>query len=316
MPRDNDTAKWSREEIIRIILDRESARLPLKLGGQQGVESTLYQAASRIFGTWRNAVMAAGIDMGHGQAKARWRPSKVIAAIRTLSRRKRPLRARELKSQHGSLVSAARRYFGSWSKAVVAAGVDPHKLRRFPPWTRQHIVEAILTRALKNEPLASRSVIPRSLLDAGSRIFGTWGLALSAAGLDPGRFGCRLPRCDIATANQSGLPAQGQVVGRTVDGGSQACSTDAKPVALRLSPQYRTDERIIQAIIERQREARILNATAVYRDDTRLYRAALRRFGNWRSALRAAGLNPDEFCSLRGRPANNPELGCLNGLMA
>src|SRR5687767_8013571 len=76
-----------------------------------------------------------------------------LAVIRSLARRPRPLSAAEVRRRHGNLVAAARRRFGSWSKAVVAAGVDPVKLRRAPPWTPERIVEAILKRALCGQPL-------------------------------------------------------------------------------------------------------------------------------------------------------------------
>lgn len=45
--------RWTRQEIIRSILQREAAGLPLSLGGEAPVGQSLYQAASRVFGTWR-----------------------------------------------------------------------------------------------------------------------------------------------------------------------------------------------------------------------------------------------------------------------
>ncbi|MGB2985970.1 MAG: hypothetical protein WBE26_08810 [Phycisphaerae bacterium] len=60
MHEDSTLAKWTREKIIREILRREAAGLPLSLGGsKRGVESNLYQAGSRVFGSWGNAVKAA-----------------------------------------------------------------------------------------------------------------------------------------------------------------------------------------------------------------------------------------------------------------
>jgi hypothetical protein len=293
-------AKWTREGIIRHILDRESAGLPLNLG-DQGVESTLYQAASRIFGTWRNAVMAAGIDPERAQVQERWSPSKILTAIRALSRRRRPLRPTELKKQHGTLMRAARRIFGSWSKAVAAAGVDPLKLRRFPPWTRQRIIEAILTRALKNEPLGSRSVSPRSLADAGTRVFGSWGLAVTAAGLDPRCFGYRGPSGDNAATHQKmASPDEHNLCAEEC--GAMSGIKDATPASVRIPGLRWTGENVLQAILARLREHQRMNATAVYKDENGLYRAALRRFGTWRNALLAAGLNPDEICGA-GRSA-------------
>lgn len=287
-------AKWTRDEIIRHILDRESAGLPLSLGGERGIESPLYQAASRIFGTWRNAVMAAGIAPHRALMHEQWSASKILAAIRTLCRRSRPLRQAELKKKYGPLVRAARRIFGSWSVAVAAAGVDPYKLRRFPPWTRQRIVEAILIRALRNEPLGSRTVDPRSLADAGTRVFGSWGAALAASGLDPGRFGYPGQNGNSATLDPN-LTVPGNPIRceASPDASSKTKASTSDPE--RASTLRWTNEAVVQAILSRLREHRRMNATAVANEKMGLYRAALRRFGSWRNALMAAGLAPSEF---------------------
>jgi hypothetical protein len=59
------------------------------------------------------------------------------------------------------------------------------KLQRVVPWTGERVIEAILTRALRNESLAARCTQPRSLVQAGQRFFGSWAAAMEAAGLDP-----------------------------------------------------------------------------------------------------------------------------------
>jgi hypothetical protein len=267
--RDSTMAKWTREQIIRDILQLESAGLPLTPNAEQGVNQALYQAASRMFGSWRNAVLAAGIAPERAQSHDRWPPGRILSIIRTMSRRRRPLRPGELKERHGSLVHAARRCFGSWSKAVIAAGVDPLKLRRVAPWTKERIIEAILTRALNNQPLGGRTVRPRSLADAGRRMFGSWASALLAAGLNPQSYLHR----EADTLDAAGLvPARGRSV------------------------QHRwSDQTVLEAILSRLREQRTMNAKAVYREDRPLYRAATRRYRNWSNALSAAGLNPNEF---------------------
>ena len=48
--------KWTREEIIRRILDLDAKGYPLTVG-TPGVSPALYQAGSRIFGSWRNALV-------------------------------------------------------------------------------------------------------------------------------------------------------------------------------------------------------------------------------------------------------------------
>ena len=96
--------KWTREHIIREILRREAAGLPLNLGGEQPVGQALYQAGSRVFGSWRNAVMAAGIPPERARAKDDWRPCRILATIRSLSRRRRALRPAELDRRYAHLV--------------------------------------------------------------------------------------------------------------------------------------------------------------------------------------------------------------------
>ncbi len=180
-------AKWTREKILREILRRESAGQPLDVGRRDPVECALYQAAARVFGSWRNAVAAAGISPDKAQVRDAWPPSRVLAGIKALARRKRPVTPSELKRRYRCLVAAAQRCFGSWPKAVVAAGIDPVKFRRSGTWTKDRIVEAILKRALQGKALNSNAVNPKSLVEAGAKAFGSWGDALEAAGIDPKR---------------------------------------------------------------------------------------------------------------------------------
>ena len=138
--------KWTREQIIREILRREAAGLPLTLGSKQGVPNAFYQASSRVFGSWLNAIKAAGVAPHQGHKYIRWSTRKVLLIIRALSRRRRTLRSDELHEQYGALLRAARRAFGSWRNAVIAAGIDPQKMRHEVPWTEDRIIEAILNR--------------------------------------------------------------------------------------------------------------------------------------------------------------------------
>jgi len=283
-------AKWSRERIIREILRREASGLSLDLGGAEPVHSTLYQAASRVFGSWRNAVMAAGISPENARVRDPWSPARILASIKSLARRKQPLPPAELKRRYHPLVEAARRHFGSWPKAVIAAGVEPEKLKRVMPWTRERITEAILTRVLNCEPLGSRTVKPRSLAEAGARVFGSWPAALAAAGVDPEQASRR--HGGVGSASDEGSAThQGKTAARA-------------QVRRRRNPGTRwSEEEILQAIAARLREKKRMNAAAVDDDDGPLYRVAKRRYGSWRSALLAAGLNPDEVCA---RPATSP----------
>jgi hypothetical protein len=291
-------AKWTRDMILRIILEREKAGRPLMMGRDDGISTALYQAGKRVFGSWPNALSAAGVTMATTQSPDRWSPGRILGIIRSLARRRRPMRSDEVKRRYGPLVAAARRCFGSWAKAVIAAGVDPARLQRSVSWSRERIIESILTRALNNEPLASRSVRPRSLADAGVRHFGSWHKALIAAGLDPDRYSGR---------GSPGSTSSGVTSDRTTQGNSTTLSsqpdTPAESVAEGVQVFKTTgqgmrrwyDQAVIDGIHQRLAQKKAMNAKSVYREDRPLYRAATRRHHNWSNALLAAGLNPDEF---------------------
>jgi hypothetical protein len=278
--------KWTHEKIIREILRRESTGLPLNRCREQGVDNGLYAAGARVFGSWPNAVRAAGIAPSRAHAAEKWPPGKIQTTIRTLSARRRPLRPGELQERYSNLIRAAQRHFGSWSKAVIAAGVDPSKLMRAGPWTRDRVIEAILKRALNNEPLGSRLVQPRSLVDAAVSIFGTWQAALAVAGLDPKQY----MRRRIGSGSSS-------IVTRPA-GHDRLTSSEKKAVgsANTLTERQRwSHPEVLQAILARLHEQHPMNAASVRREDISLYRAASKRHRSWSRALQAAGLNPKDF---------------------
>ena len=265
--------KWTRERIIRHIVEREAKGLPLTVGGD-GIDLLMYEAARRIFGSWRNAVQAAGIAPRRVLTWERWSPAKILMMIRHLAQRKRPLTVVQMERRYGNMVSAARRHFGSWSKAVLAAGVDPTRLQRVVRWNRERVIEAILTRALRNESLVARLVAPRSLVDAAQRFFGSWAEAVTAAGLDvkvtvlpPRRT--KEPRPARALAPRTRSP--------------------------RKARQTWTKEMVIAAIHARLQDHKRINAASVDCEDHELYLAARRRFDIWSNTLLAAGLDPAEY---------------------
>lgn len=271
---------WTRERIIRHILEREAEGRPLTAGGK-GVDHQLYCAARRIFGSWRNAIVAAGIPPERVLTWERWSPAKILARIRSLSRRRRPLTTDQVERRYHNLVSAARRHFGSWSKAVLAAGVDPTKLQRVVPWNRERVIEAILTRALRSEPLVARLVEPRSLVEAGHRFFGGWQAAVAAAGLDP---------------RVTDMPPRRR---RRSQPGRARAGIAESPEEL---PQPWSKERIVEMIRARVREHQRINAWAVSRDHPALYGAGRRHLNSWDEAIRAAGFDPAEH--RRKRPSS------------
>ena len=87
------------------------------------------------------------------------------------------------------LFNAARRHFGTWAKAIEAAGLDYDAVRhkpRNPYQTKVAIVRAIHARKRQGHPLTVSSLRhgPHrdvSLLEAALRRFGRWSVAMQVA---------------------------------------------------------------------------------------------------------------------------------------
>jgi hypothetical protein len=83
----------------------------------------LYNQGVWLFGDWDNALCKAGFDPQKMRKRALWDEEKIIAKIREMHRKHLPLYAKHVMERHAKVFSAALRQYGSWAKALVAAGV-------------------------------------------------------------------------------------------------------------------------------------------------------------------------------------------------
>jgi hypothetical protein len=176
---------WSRKTIVERIQKRCALRLPLNAKAVQRDHPTLASAAQRWFGSWANALVAAGVDPSQWRMRApKWTPEQIIDEIQRLRHCGTPL---HLSANHGkSLTRAAAMLFGSWDGALQQAGLDPTKIRRYrKPWTREELLQEIRRKHAAGEPLNAGDVCPNHIQRVAWRFFGSWDAALAAAGLDP-----------------------------------------------------------------------------------------------------------------------------------
>ncbi len=179
--------RWSRRRIIAGI--RELGRLgrPLNLGAVARSDQCLADAALRIFGSWGIALGAAGIHVADVRLHESWSPELVVRRIQELEAAAKPLNSGAVqRSEDARLTAAAFAHFGSWDRALRAAGLDPEEIRKNdPPWTREGILEAIRRRHEAGLSIRSSTVLREhgGLYNAGRREFGTWSRAVEAAGI-------------------------------------------------------------------------------------------------------------------------------------
>lgn len=175
-----------REQVLKSILAREAAGLPLNHAAVLREDPQLHVQILRTYGMWDDAMRAAGIDPKRVRRHRRWSHAAVVERIQQRDALGLPLNAGAVQRSEATLANAAERWFGSWSEALDAAGIDPERWRRrVPKWTRSRVINAI--RRIRDEggKLNHAAVGRSSLSHAAVNLFGCWDDALKAAGIDP-----------------------------------------------------------------------------------------------------------------------------------
>lgn len=153
----------------------------------------LQEAAQREFETWRQALLAAGVDLrlaGLGSRRSpRLSQEKILDTLRAWSAEGHSLRWCKVCMENRVLAVAARGKFGSWRRAIMAAGLggDARPAANRQEWDPQRVIDSIRDRQQAGKPINYRAVRKddSSLLAAARRRFGGWRDAIAAAGVAP-----------------------------------------------------------------------------------------------------------------------------------
>jgi hypothetical protein len=189
--------------------------------------------------------------------KQAWDKDRIVRALRQLHKAGKELSYNRLSRSMQPLVSAAAYHFGSFQKAVEQAGIDYEQVRRRPRWTKVKIIQVIKKARREGQDLYWSAVIQRRD-ELGKAAF---------AALQPRLFGNW-----VRALHAAGLDA---------DDISRYRHWDRHTIIAELKQRYRDDEP--------------LNSGALQREDPGAHAAALRHFGGYDQALKAAGLKPEEL---------------------
>ena len=169
--------KWSRRRIVEAIQDRYVCGRSIKHADWKN-DRSLASAATRYFGSWYEAIQAAGLAnaVEGPEPPVRWNKEKIIKAIQARHTTGLPLIG--MRNRDASLFNGAVTHFGCWSGALVAAGLKPARRRS---WNADRVLEAIHARRRQGLPIRNVCVCDAGLVLAARRYFGTWRAALDAA---------------------------------------------------------------------------------------------------------------------------------------
>jgi hypothetical protein len=183
-----------------------------------------------------------------------WTRAKILQELRRLHKAGCDLSYNGLARENQSLVSAAAYHCGGYKRAVEQAGITYASVLRRPRWTKLQIIKLIKEAKRKGGNLH-------------------WSAAT--------RGGDELAKAAFAAI-------QPRLFGRW-DKALQAAGLDADDVAL-----YRKWDKdsIVYEMRSRSRDRKPLNSGAIQTEDPGLHAAAVRHFGDYDGAIKAAKLDP------------------------
>lgn len=141
---------WTKEEVLRLIKERTAERLPLSYSVVVRDAEALTGVARRLFGSWGAAVEAAGLNYREIKKQARlterypvgyWSTQRIVEMIRAREVLGLPLNPHAVQNEDSKLYAAAAQYFGSWGKAMEAAGIDYLEHRKTRGWDAETIIQ-------------------------------------------------------------------------------------------------------------------------------------------------------------------------------
>ncbi|MEK7565276.1 MAG: hypothetical protein AAB501_03510 [Patescibacteria group bacterium] len=182
--------KWTKEMVVQEIRELHQNNGRLNSGH---IKKDLYAAAWKLFGSWKNAIEAYGLDYDKVRAQ---RPhnslsnkENIVAEIIKRHKQGLPLNGKSVMNQDKSLYESARKQFGArgWQKALLVAGLDPDIVQKRKFWTKGKIQHQIYNLLKANVPLHGQHLVINGMEDlfrAGVEFFGSWKATIESCGLD------------------------------------------------------------------------------------------------------------------------------------
>jgi hypothetical protein len=328
--------KWNCDSIIRELKLRAKRGEDIWSRGLRITDTSLHAAAIHWFGSYRAAVEAAGLNYDkicHCIPNT-WNRETVVAEIQRLHRKSRPLHHARLERTDPCLVIAMYRYFGSFRKAIGAAGLDYATIRVRPArtWHRPRVIRELKQLHREKNGLWNRAVRRRSpyLLRAAKQLFGSVPRALRAAGVP-------LSAAIAPKRRRRPLLSKSEILLRLQE--LDAAGADLRATALNVSERHLYvslrhrfgDHRtallaagamypprrplrhwtwplVVDQLREAHRDGEDLRHSTMKRSRRPLFEAAKYYFGSYVNAVAQAGINYDEVVRKQLAKARSPRL--------
>lgn len=183
---------WDKERIVQELRKLHKKGATLSYNALAARNQKLVSAAAYRFGSYRAAIEQAGIDYADVLRRPRWTKQNIIQIIKAAKRKGVDLHWAAVTKRRDEIGKAAfaaiqQRLFGSWDRALHAAGLDSDDVAIYRTWDKSSVIFDLRARASNNEAMNSGKLQKDDpgLHAAAVRYFGTYDAALRAAKLDP-----------------------------------------------------------------------------------------------------------------------------------
>ncbi len=178
--------KWDDKSIINHIMSKYG-RKPLNSSYYATNYSAVYAAAERIFGSWKHAIEACGLDYGTIRKYRIWSKEIIVKEIKKRQKSGLSLNSNYTQKSNRPLYMAAVKRYRNWGAAVTSAGIDYGKVRLRRSMSKADIKREIIELYRRNVDLAYPNMRKKYqyLLAAGMKKLGngSWEKARKVCGL-------------------------------------------------------------------------------------------------------------------------------------
>lgn len=204
--------RWDKPQIIKELKRIYRSGQSLAYSQLAKREQSLLSAAAYHFGSYHKALAEAGIDYSLQLQRPRWTKARIIALIKQSRRAGEDLHWSAVTRRGDELSRAAfaslqPRLFGSWVRALHAAGLDADDVARYRNWDQNLVVFELRARNNDGDALGSGALQKddAGLHAAAIRYFGSYDAALKAAKLNPNnhRLRRRWSKADVVAGLKS-----------------------------------------------------------------------------------------------------------------
>jgi len=182
--------RWTKAAIIALIKAAKRSNEDLHWSAVTQRRDELGKAAfaslqARLFASWDRALTAAGLDADDVNRYRKWNKDTITLELRQRHREHQPLNSGALQQEEPGLHAAAVRHFGNFDKALIAARLDPTKLRQRRSWNKSAVKEALKAAHADGQRLSDTAIRQNdsALYGAAIRLFGSFTAARAAAGI-------------------------------------------------------------------------------------------------------------------------------------